>query len=108
MKWFDQWFAKQAKKAWEASREEKIQYNTDVKMNVIGGKYAIAPTSGRSLDVQPTLNFRLHHAENGWIVEVTCHDTRTDRHTTRMHLIGDDQEFDQAICQIITLEALRG
>jgi len=50
----------------------------------------------------------LHHAENGWIVEVTNHDQRTDRHTTRMHLIGEDQEFDQAICQIITLEALRG
>jgi hypothetical protein len=104
MNWFDRWLAKKVQKYWNESREEKLQYNSDVKMNIISTKHV----STRSLDVQPTLNFRLHHAENGWIVEVTCHDTRTDRHTTRMHLIGDDQEFDQAICQIITLESLRG
>jgi len=107
MKWLDRWFTKRVQKAWNSAREEK-DYHAASKMEILQLSNSISKHSGRSLDVQPTLNFRLHHAENGWIVEVTCHDTRTDRHTTRMHLIGDDQEFDQAICQIITLEALRG
>ena len=105
MKWFDQWFAKKCNQAWNRAQEK--DYHPASKMEILqlsnSSKY-----SGRSLDVQPTLNFRLHHAENGWIVEVTTHDQRTDRHTTKLHLIGDDQEFDRAICQIITLETLRG
>ena len=104
MNWLDRWFAKRVEKAWNESREEKY-LKPDMQMNIIGiGKHP----STRSLDVQPTLNFRLHHAENGWIVEVTNHDSRTDRHTTKLHLIGDDEEFDKSICQIITLESLRG
>jgi len=107
MNWFDRWLAKKVKQAWNEAREEK-DYHIGSKMEILQLSNHVSKHTGRSLDVQPTLNFRLHHAENGWIVEVTCHDTRTDRHTTRMHLIGNDQEFDQAICQIITLEALRG
>jgi hypothetical protein len=105
MKWFDQWLAEKVKQAWNSPREEKVQYDSDLKYHTMN---AVSANPVRKMDREPTLNFRLHHAENGWIVEVTCHDTRTDRHTTRMHLIGDDQEFDHAICQIITLEALRG
>jgi hypothetical protein len=107
MNWLERWFTKQVQKAWNSAREEK-DYHPATKMEILQLSNHVSKHTGRSLDVQPTLNFRLHHAENGWIVEVTCHDTRTDRHTTRMHLISEDQEFDQAICQIITLEALRG
>jgi hypothetical protein len=103
MNWFDRWIAKKVKQSWNEGQDEKLQYNSDVKMNIISTKHPMT----RSHDVHPTLNFRLHHAENGWIVEVTNHDSRTDRHTTKLHLISEDQEFDQVICQIITLEALR-
>ena len=107
MKWFDQWFLQKVRWARSIPHEEKDYYIGN-KMEIQQLSNHVSKHTGRSLDVQPTLNFRLHHAENGWIVEVTCYDTRTDRHTTRMHLISDDREFDQAICQIITLEALRG
>jgi hypothetical protein len=107
MNWLDRWFTKQVQKAWNSSREEK-DYHIGSKMEILQLSNHVSKHSGRSLDVQPTLNFRLHHAENGWIVEVTNHDPRTDRHTTKLHLIGDDEDFDKSICQIITLEALRG
>jgi hypothetical protein len=104
MKWFDRWFVKKVKQAWNQDSDQKVEYDSNLKYNTI---HAISANPTRKMDREPTLNFRLHHAENGWIVEVTNFDSRTDRHNTRMHLIGDDQEFDQAICQIITLEALK-
>ena len=101
MKWFDQWFAKKCDQAWNDAKQK--DYNsTSTKMEIL----QLGGSAKRGLDVQPSLNFRLYHAENGWIVEVNSQ--RTDRYTTKMHLIGDDEEFDKAICQIITLEALRG
>jgi hypothetical protein len=106
MKWFDRWISKKMQQAWNTTQEK--DYNPSTKMEILQLSNHVSKHSGRGLDVHPTLNFRLHHAENGWIVEVTNHDQRTDRHTTKLHLIGDDQEFDQAICQIITLETLRG
>ena len=106
MKWFDRWLAKKIKQAWNAEHN----HERDVKMEI---HQLVSSTNSvgigkRGLDVQPSLNFRLHHAENGWIVEVNSYDQRTDRHTTKLHLIGDDEEFDKSICQIITLETLRG
>ena len=103
MNWFDRWLSGKIKHAWNAENQTQI-YDSPKNINSLIGSNA----KHRSLDVQATMNFRLHHAENGWIVEVNCYDQRTDRHTTKMHLIGDDQEFDRAICQIITLESLRG
>lgn len=105
MNWFDQWLSKKMQRAWNAERDSERNVKMEIHQlvsstNSVGNK--------RGLDVYPSLNFRLHHAENGWIVEVNNHDQRTDRHTTKLHLIGDDEEFDKAICQIITLEALRG
>lgn len=102
MKWFDQWFAKKCNQAWNAATQK--EYNvTSTKMEIL----QLGGSAKRSFDAQASMNFRLHHAENGWIVEVNSYDQRTDRHSTKLHLIGDDEEFDKSICQIITLEALR-
>ena len=102
MNWFDRWLSKKVQQYWNAVQQDKIVgYASD--LNVISTK-----GNRRAFEVQATLNFRLHHAENGWIVEVNNYDQRSDRHITKLHLIGNDEEFDQAICQIITLEALRG
>jgi hypothetical protein len=105
MNWFNRWLSKKVQRYWNEAREEKIYGKPDASMHV---GMAISKNSTRGLDTHATLNFRLHHAENGWIVEVTNYDQRTDRHTTKMHLIGDHEEFDKSICQIITLETLRG
>ena len=102
MKWFDQWFAKKCVQAWHRAQEKNYQPAPKMEILQLGG------SAKRSFDAQASMNFRLHHAENGWIVEVNNYDQRTDRHTTKLHLIGDDEEFDKSICQIITLEALRG
>lgn len=105
MNWLSKWVQKQAHLAWNNATSDEKMYDSHLKHQTMG---AISANPSRKLDREPTLNFRLHHAENGWIVEVTNYDQRTDRHVSKMHLIGDDQDFDTSICQIITLEALKG
>lgn len=105
--WFTKWFDRKCAESWNRAREAHIyekNHVTEMKVAIAGG----AQLAGRTLERDPTMNFRLHKAENGWIVEMTQTDRKTDRYISKVHLIPDSEDFDKSLCQIITLEALRG
>jgi len=107
MSWFERWLSKKMQTAWNQQREEAVyaepkQRNTGL---FIGSANKIARNT--DLDIRPTMNFKMHHAENGWVVEVHGYDQRTDNTWSKLHLISDTEEFDKALAQIMTLEALR-
>ena len=104
-KWFTTWFDRKCAAAYERAREEQIYSGAPIKMSAMSGTNAIAK---RDLDRDANMQFRMHKAENGWVVEMHGYDQRADRHYSKLHLIGNGEDFDQAICHIITLEALRG
>jgi hypothetical protein len=102
MNWFDKWVAKKVRRAWENSQDEKQSYT----LNSIGIKTAELVSRDR-MDSNPDLNFRMFRAENGYVMEVRYNDRRTDRTTTNLHLISDDQDLGQSIAHIITVESLK-
>ena len=106
MSWFDRWLSKKMQIAWNQHREETIYAESKQQTGLsIGGANKIARS--KDLDIRPTMNFKMHHAENGWVIEVHGYDQRTDNSWSKLHLISDTEEFDKALAQIMTLEALR-
>ena len=95
MKWFDRWLARRVKKVWEDEQT----------VNTIGIKAASLVDSDRLGD--PALNFRMHRAETGWIMEVHRYDRKTDRNSRGMHIVNDSEDLGDSIAKIITMETLR-
>jgi hypothetical protein len=106
MNWFNRWFYNKCQEAWNASRDERVVPDREQRVGLfINSANKIARNT--DLDMRPTMNFKMHHAENGWVVEVHGYDQRTDNSWSKLHLISDTEEFDKALAQIMTLEALR-
>ena len=93
MNWFDKWIARKVRQAW------------DQEANVPINKATALITEDRLGD--PTMNFRMHRAETGWIMEVGRSDRKTDRYSKVLHLIHDDEDLGDSIAKIITMETLR-
>jgi hypothetical protein len=63
--------------------------------------------TGRGIDSEPTLNFKVYSAVGGKIVEFSRYDPKSDRHDRQMYIIGRDEDFGEKIAKISTLEVLR-
>lgn len=53
------------------------------------------------------MNFTLHKANGGFVVEYSTYDEITDRHYESLHLIGSDEEFADSLAKIIFVECLK-
>ena len=97
MKWFDKWFAKQAKKAWEAERinNERIYVTDSVKP--ISGRLGIADQRIDAVGI----NMKLHVANGGYIVEFHRYDDRKDRAFNELHVINDGDDLGQRLSEVI-------
>ena len=80
--------------------EQDMKYSTK-HMLVAGG------LSSQRLSREDAMSFRVHSAENGHVIEVHGVDERTERTWSKLHLIRSDEDFDQALCHIMTISALR-
>jgi hypothetical protein len=88
MKWFDRWFLKQAKKAWDTANEENV----------------IKPSSKifeeNKIDANG-INMKLHVANGGYIVEFQRWDERKDRFMHELHVINEGENFGERLSQVI-------
>ncbi len=109
--WFNKWFYNQAKKAWENKDQyeglaaNKISVKEKTLNSIHIGHAQIA--SDHRIDSYPDLNFKMYSAENGYVMEVRHIDRKTERQSTNLHVITDDQDLGEAISHIITLESLK-
>ena len=63
-------------------------------------------SKGRRID-NSGMNFTIHSANGGYVMEYNTYDPRTDDRNTALHIIPSDQDLGQGIAHIITLEMLR-
>ena len=63
-------------------------------------------SSGRTLDSRG-MNFTIHMANGGYVLEYSTYNEKTDRHDNSLHIIPSDQDMGQGIAHVITLEMLR-
>jgi hypothetical protein len=53
------------------------------------------------------MNFSLHKAVGGHILEARSYDQRTDRHNGTLYMIHDDDDFAKQVAQAIMLEQMK-
>lgn len=76
--------------------------------NTIGTISQPVPSvSTRRMDRMNGMNFTIHQANGGYIMEYSSYDHNTDRRDSNLHIITNDQDLGQSISHIITLELLR-
>ena len=66
----------------------------------------LAITRGSSLDSRG-MNFTIHMANGGYVLEYSSYNEKTDRHDNTLHIITADTDLGQGIAHVITLEMLR-
>ena len=106
MKWFDQWFYRKAKWAWENKDEMEcvlVGANKARKSNMSGMQLAVAEDSGW----EDGLRINVKKVIGGFIVSFRSYDRKTDRNSERHYIITDDQEFEKELGKFITMESMR-
>jgi hypothetical protein len=53
------------------------------------------------------MNFTIHMANGGYVLEYSTYNDKTDRHDNALHIINSDTDLGQGIAHVITLEMLR-
>ena len=105
MKWFDKWFAKKCRQAWEDGnqlQEADMNSVTSVKM-----RRGLAIPVGSSELHSRGVTFTLYKANGGHVVELRDYDPQTDRQSNSLHLVPSDKDMGEALNHIITYEALK-
>lgn len=99
MKWFNRWFAKKCKEAWESAQEDRA-------MNLAIPATKLA--SGSDYDWGDGLNIQVHAAHGGKIVTFRRYDRKSDRNNNSVYIIPEEQDFERELGKLITLESMRG
>jgi hypothetical protein len=111
MQWFDNWFAKKSKEAWENSTQNKISTH-EIQALTVGAlhKQHIPMLPSQSPGTQ-SINFQIYPATGGHVVEVYIADNNqihiNNNSYKSLHIIPSDKDLGEAISKIITLEMLK-
>lgn len=97
MRWFNEWFAKKCREAWENRNQRKEV--------AISGNNIL---STRDLNIHSNgLNFTVYRANGGYVIEHRRYDANHDRNDTGLHIITEDKDLGHEIGKIITFESIR-
>ncbi len=107
MKWFDRWFYRQAKKAWENKEKyEQDEYVSikEMRMNTLAGAQMVE--RGRP-EGENRISFELSTAVGGRILNVRRYDDRKDRHDNQTYVIPNGEDVGERVAKIINLEMFK-
>ena len=102
MNFFKRMIVKWVREDWENARDQPEDCYPSPKLS-----RANSVSTGRGIDSDPTLQFKVYSAVGGKIVEFTRYDRKSDRHDHQIYVIGKDEDFGEKIAKISTLEVLR-
>ena len=103
MKWFNNWFSKKCREAWEnSSNENRLEkYATPVH-----GMPLSSSGSHSRLDSRHA-SFNIYNASGGFVIEVKNYDDKVDRWENSLHVVPKGKSLSKSIDQILLLEALK-
>jgi len=99
---------------WALKRIEKYHINEKIKeeMNYAAKSQMVGTTRGLSIgppSIEASgIQFTVHKASGGYVVETRTYNQRNDSHDRKLHIINDETDLGNAIGKIITMECLRG
>jgi len=97
MKWFDKWFQRQAKKAWDNN------YDDNPRLVTVGKP----PRISQELDSRGAATIRIHAAHGGKVIEISHWDERKSEHERDLYIVRDDAELGPELTSIIMQHSLR-
>ncbi len=116
MKWFDDWFAKKSKEAWENEIKSRDEYTREADMHkaYAMGQVGQAINKVSSMSHSPhtqSINFQIYPANGGHVVEVSMPEysslTINSIPNRSLYIIPSDKDIGNEISKIITLEMLK-
>jgi hypothetical protein len=90
--------AKWVREDWDKASREQDCFATVSPKNSI---------SGRDVNSDPTLQFKIYNAIGGKVVEFSRYDRQKDRNFHDIYIIGKDEDFGAKIARIAMLENLK-
>lgn len=63
--------------------------------------------SGRDVNSDPTLMFKVYNARGGKIIEFTRYDRQKDRNEHDLYIIRNDEDFGERIAKIAMFEGMK-
>ena len=101
MKWFNNWFRRKCKEAWMTRDDEPVNpYPSN--LVVATAKYA----GHGSLDSHG-LTLSIYGADGGTVLEFRHYDMVKDRSEYSLHVISQNEVFEERVAHAITMEMLR-
>jgi hypothetical protein len=101
MNWFKQIIVKWIREDWNNTRDPAEDCYPSTKL---GRGNTI---SGRDVNSDPTLQFKVYNAIGGKVVEFSRYDRKNDRSFHDIYIIGKDEDFGEKIAKIAMLEVLK-
>ena len=98
MKWFNNWFKKKCKEAWESPDIQ--QYPA----NLVG---ASAKYAGHGSLDSNGLTLSIYGADGGTVLEFRHYDHNKDRSDYSLHVISHNENFEERVAHAITMEMMR-
>ena len=95
MKWFDRWFIRKSKWAWENANT----INQEVSLRSID--------CSNVPEMDPVLTFRIYSAANGKIVEFRRYNQKIDRSDTSTYIVADGEDLGETIKGCLPIELLK-
>lgn len=108
MKWFDKWFQKQSKKAWEATHNDVApsnRYDSYPQLGIQSGpaKVEIVPELRSTASSQ----LRMHKAHGGIVVEISTFDSHYESTSRDLYIIPEGASMSEELASIVMQHGLR-
>ena len=120
MKWFDNWFANKCRKVlgiendhqedddWSRPQQQHIRSQNTTSLSPTATRKLIRQLDADGIDLpEGGLNIQVKGAIGGKIVIFRTYDERNDRNCYSTYLIPDNENFQESLGKIITMESLK-
>ena len=101
MKWFDRWFYKKAKWAWENKNEMEEDIRPLRKRGVTMLQVE------ESADWGDGLRMNVKKVIGGYVISFRTYDRQRDTSEEKHYIITDEQEFERELGKMITMESMK-
>ena len=105
MKWFDQWFIRKSKWAWQHKHFNGP--DGDYPQETIASSNRIQAIEDDPHNLNDGLRINLKKVIGGSLVTFRTYDRRLDRTENKTYIITSDQDFNVELAKIITMESMR-
>jgi hypothetical protein len=104
MKWFDKWFVRKCKWAWE---NKHLAYESEYATSDLISKSSGVAISDDPHSLNDGLRINIKKVIGGSLVTFRTYDRKRDENTDRTYIITGDQDFNTELGKIITMESMR-